>query len=117
MGSLNSLHFLVNNPHVKIDSLIAGSPFWGFGEKVSQFQRIMIKALGTVLEEMPINGSGSSHFLSHDKNFFIHEMVVQKKSTNTYMSGGILNSMYESIEDITENAKLFNKPLLVFIAG
>jgi len=33
------------------------------------------------------------------------------------MSGGILNSIFESIEDIHENAKIFTKPLLVFVAG
>ena len=33
------------------------------------------------------------------------------------MSGGIINSMMESIEDMHENAKLFKYPLMVFIAG
>lgn len=33
------------------------------------------------------------------------------------MSGGVINSMMESIDDINENSKLFTKPLLVFLAG
>lgn len=69
------------------------------------------------MEEMPINGSGSSHFLSHDLDFFIYEKVENCKRQNAYMSGGVINSMMESVDDITENAKDFNKPLLVFIAG
>lgn len=36
MGCLNSVAFLINNPHLKINALIAGSPFWGFGSKISQ---------------------------------------------------------------------------------
>jgi len=35
MGCLGTMSFLINNPHLKIDSVIAGSPFWGMGEKVS----------------------------------------------------------------------------------
>lgn len=66
---------------------------------------------------MPINGSGSTHFLSHDKNYFIHNFIYNSKKQNYFVSGGILNSMFESIEDIHENAKLYTKPLLVFMAG
>ena len=33
------------------------------------------------------------------------------------MSGGLLNSMLESCEDIFENSKKFNKPMIVFLAG
>jgi hypothetical protein len=33
------------------------------------------------------------------------------------VSGGLLNSMLESCEDILENAKKFNKPMIVFLAG
>ena len=33
------------------------------------------------------------------------------------MSGGLLNSMLESCEDIFENAKKFNKPMIVFLAS
>jgi pimeloyl-ACP methyl ester carboxylesterase len=35
MGCLNTIAFLINNPHLKIDSVFAGSPFWGFGSKIS----------------------------------------------------------------------------------
>lgn len=69
------------------------------------------------MEEMPINGSGSTHFLSHDRDYFIHEMVGNSKRFNTFVSGGLLNSMAESIEDIQENTKQFNKPIIVFMAG
>jgi alpha-beta hydrolase superfamily lysophospholipase len=35
MGSLSSVAFLINNPHIKIEAVIAGSPFWGFGAKMN----------------------------------------------------------------------------------
>jgi len=111
------MNFLINNPNLHIDSLIAGSPFWGAGEKMSRIQRIIIKFLATFLEEMPINGSGSYHFLSHDKEYYIHSLVNNSKKQTYFTSGGILNSMLESIEDIHENAKIYTKPLLVFMAG
>ena len=117
MGCLNSMNFFVNNPNISIDGFIAGSPFWGNGEKISRIQRILIWFLATFFEEMPLNGSGSTHFLSHDMDYFIHSYIYNTKKQTFYVSGGILNSMLESIEDIHENAKLFTKPLLVFMAG
>ena len=33
------------------------------------------------------------------------------------MSGGIINSMMEAVEDINENAKGYKKPLIVLMAG
>ena len=68
-------------------------------------------------EELPINGAGSTHHLSHDKSYLIHELVSNSKRQVGFTSGGIINSMMESIEDMHENAKLFKYPLMVFIAG
>lgn len=73
--------------------------------------------LAKYLEELPINGSGSTHFLSHDKAYFIHEMFGNPKRSASFTSGGLINSMMESIEDMHENAKLFKYPLMVFLAG
>jgi len=56
-----------------------GSPFWGFGEKVDRVQRIVVKILSVVLEEMPINARGASHHLSHDKDYLIHEVCASTK--------------------------------------
>lgn len=117
MGCLNSMNFLINNTHIKIDSLIAGSPFWGMGKKLSRIQRIIVKILATFFEEMPLNGPGSNHFLSHDMDYMVHLQHHSSKSSLGFTSGGILNSMFESIEDIHENARFFNKPLCVFVAG
>jgi hypothetical protein len=66
---------------------------------------------------MPINGKGSTHFLTHDKAYYIHAMCGNPKRGATFTSGGLINSMMESIEDMTENAKLFKFPLMVFLAG
>ena len=63
------------------------------------------------MEELPINGSGSIHFLSHDKDYFINEHILNPKRGAAFTSGGLVNSMMERIEDITMNAKLFKYPL------
>jgi len=63
------------------------------------------------MEELPINGKGSYHFLSHDKDYFINEHMINPKRSACMTSGGIVNSMMESIEDITLNAKLFKHPV------
>lgn len=63
------------------------------------------------MEELPINGKGSLHFLSHDKDYFINENMLNPKRGAMFTSGGLLNSMLESIEDITINAKQFKFPL------
>lgn len=36
MGSLGTVAFLINNPHLKIEAVIAGSPFWGMGAKMDK---------------------------------------------------------------------------------
>jgi hypothetical protein len=36
MGSLGTVAFLINNPHLKIEAVIVGSPFWGFGSKIDR---------------------------------------------------------------------------------
>jgi len=59
MGCLAAMAFLINNPHLKITGVIAGSPFWGFGEKVDWVQRLSVKILSVTLEELPLNGGGS----------------------------------------------------------
>ena len=117
MGCLGTMTFLINNPNLKIAALVAGSPFWGMGTKVNRVQRIIVWALATFMEEMPINNAGSSHFLSHDKYYYIHEILNNPKRQNSYLSGGVINSMMESCDDIMTNAKSFTKPMLVFIAG
>lgn len=117
MGCLGTVTFLINNPHLKISGVIAASPFWAFGSKISQAQRWIVGALAAVLEELPINGKGSVHFLSHDRAYFIHETFGNPKRSPQFLSGGLLNSMMQSIEDLQENAKLFKYPLMVFIAG
>mgnify|MGYP001022778545 CR=1 FL=1 len=35
MGCLVTVTFLINNPNIKIEGVIAGSPFWAFGSKIN----------------------------------------------------------------------------------
>lgn len=75
MGCLSTTTFLINNPHLKIAGFIAGSPFWGMSstKNISQARRLIIKALATFLEEIPIYASGSLHTMSHDRHYMMHE--------------------------------------------
>mmetsp|Transcript_29466 Transcript_29466/g.44681 ORF Transcript_29466/g.44681 Transcript_29466/m.44681 type:complete len:258 (+) Transcript_29466:549-1322(+) len=119
MGCLDLTTFLVNNPNLKISGVIAGSPFWGLSDShnIDFARRLIIKFLATFVEELPLNGLGSTHYLSHDRRYYLHELVTNSKKHPTYTSGGILNSMLESCEDISVNAKVYTKPTLVFMAG
>lgn len=119
MGCLCTATFLINNPNVKIAGVIAGSPFWGFsdGHQIGRARRLIIKFLASFLEELPINGSGSLHHLTHDMKYYVHECMGSIKTPASYVSGGIVNSMMESTEDIHANAKLYKKPTLCFIGG
>jgi hypothetical protein len=47
----------------------------------------------------------------------MHEVVGGCKRFPTYTSGGIINSIFESCEDISVNAGLYQKPTLVCLAG
>jgi alpha-beta hydrolase superfamily lysophospholipase len=118
MGCLCTATFLINNPEIKIAGVIVGSPFWGFGanHKISTARRLIISFLANYLEELPINNAGSLHFLTHDMKYYVHESLGSK-TTSTSVSGGIVNSMMESVEDIHTNAKLYKKPTLCFIGG
>lgn len=69
------------------------------------------------LEELHIHGGGSSHFLVHDRRAVIHEMTQNFKRPSTAVSGGILNSMFESCEDVIDYANHFKTPTLVCLAG
>mmetsp|Transcript_3729 Transcript_3729/g.6358 ORF Transcript_3729/g.6358 Transcript_3729/m.6358 type:complete len:268 (-) Transcript_3729:111-914(-) len=119
MGCLDTVNLLINNPHFKVAGLVASSPFWGLSatHNIGMVRRLVILFLATFLEEVPINGSGSCHLLSHDKNYFLHELVHNCKRHSYYSSGGIINSMIESCEDISVNARVYDKPTLVFMAG
>jgi hypothetical protein len=119
MGCLCTATFLINNPQLKIAGVIVGSPFWGFGDgaKISTARRLIIQFLASYLEELPINGAGSLHYLTHDMRYYIHACVGSQKTTSMSVSGGIVNSMMESCEDIHVNAKLYKKPTLCFIGG
>ena len=81
MGNLGTVAFLINNPHLKIEAVIAGSPFWGMGAKVDKVQRYIVAFLANFMEELPINGKGSLHFLAHDKDYYIHENMLSPKRT------------------------------------
>jgi alpha-beta hydrolase superfamily lysophospholipase len=119
MGCLCTVTFLINNPSLKIAGVIVGSPFFGFGDSntISTSRRLIVQFLASFLEELPINGAGSTHHLSHSLQYYIHECIGSTKRTASYVSGGIVNSMMESCEDIHTNAKLYKKPTLCFIGG
>lgn len=78
---------------------------------------MIVSFLATFCEEIPLNGAGSIHYLSHDKNYYIHERVENSKKHEAYSSGGLVNSMMESCEDTMANAKSYTRPTLVFLAG
>lgn len=119
MGCLDTVNFLINNPQLKIAGVIAGSPFWGLSatHNIGVVRRLIVKLFASFLEELPINNAGSMHHLSHDKQYYVHEMAGAGKKHAGFSSGGIINSMFESCEDISVNAKLYSKPTLVFLAG
>ena len=81
MGCLCTATFLINNPDLKIAGVIVGSPFWGFGDghKISTSRKLIVQFLASFLEELPINGPGSTHFLSHGMQYYIHECIGSSK--------------------------------------
>ena len=119
MGCLCTVTFLINNPNLKIAGVIVGSPFWGFGEgaNINTSRRLIVQFLASFLEELPLNGAGSTHHLSHGKQYYIYNCIGSSKNTSHLSSGGLVNSMMESCEDIHLNAKLYKKPTLCFIGG
>lgn len=119
MGCICILTLLINNPQLNFAAVILGSPFMGFGaeKNITRFRRLIILFLATFLEELIINGPGSCQFLSHDKLRYTKEQMCHPSLQTSSSSGGIINSMVESVEDINLNAKKYKVPTLCFLAG
>lgn len=119
MGCMVSTVFLINNPHLKIAGLMVGSPFYSFGtqQNISTFRRQLAQFMANNLEELPLNGPGSTHNLAADRRYLLWEYFGNCKRHAYAISGGVICSMMESLEDLQLNAKELNKPILVMLAG
>ena len=73
--------------------------------------------MANYLEDIPLNGPGSTQNLAADRRYLLWEHFGNCKRHAYAISGGVICSMMESLEDLQLNAKELNKPILVMLAG
>lgn len=80
------------------------------------YKAILTKILKGVGEEIPINTLMNAQWMSHDKTYWGKLMNIDG-TVAPIVSGGIVNSMINSVNDISANSKNMKYPYMLMLAS
>ena len=98
--------------------VIHSSPFFAFPKsaEVGLYKKILVKVLKGVGEEIPINTLMNAQWMSHCKTYWSKLMNIDG-TVAPIISGGICDSMVNSVQDIQDNASKMTYPYMLLLAS